>query len=528
VANTVVRESKAISLERFDGAVFDLDGVITRTAKVHAAAWKAVFDDYLAGRSGEGGRYQPFDIDKDYAEHVDGKPRYEGVRDFLQSRGIDLPWGEPDDPPGGETICGLGNRKNELFRDKLRSDGVETYDSSIEFIQTLRRTGTKLAVVSSSRNCRAVLQAAGIEDLFDARVDGADLRRLGLAGKPEPDMFVEAARRLGVTCERSLGVEDALAGVRAAKAAGFGCVIGVNRGNRAGALREAGADIVVNDIAELEVRMGDDRLLPGEERLPSALDHLDDMVPADFEAAGVFLDYDGTLTPIVSHPDQAVLDEDMRATLRRLAALCRVAVLSGRDLTDIRQRVGLEDLWYAGSHGFDIAGPGAERMEWQQGTEYLPVLDAAEEALRSELGNVEGCLVERKRFSVATHYRNVAERDVPAVKRAVAQVRDTHPGLRLSEGKKVIELQPDIDWNKGKALRWMMQALDMDPDSSAPVYIGDDSTDENAFRELEGTGTGIIVASEPRSTRARYRLADPVAVGEFLERFADALERRKQ
>lgn len=512
-------------LEGFDAVVLDLDGVITRTAEVHAAAWKTMFDDFLAGRAGPDGEYRPFDIDTDYAEHVDGKPRYDGVRDFLRSRGIELPDGDPDDPPGAETVCGLGNRKNRLFLDRLRTGGVKVYDSSVAFIRALRRAGMKLAVVSSSRNCREVLQAAGIEGLFDARVDGEALQRLGLAGKPEPDMFLEAARRLGSPPARTLGVEDALAGVRAARAAGFGCVIGVNRGTRAEALKASGADIVVDDLGDLQTMNGCEPDIFETGGLPPALDHLDEIVPGDMDTAAVFLDYDGTLTPIVADPDDAVLTRPMRETLRRLAGLCRVAVLSGRDLADVRRRVGLDEIWYAGSHGFDIAGPGAGSEQYQQGGEFLPALDAAEETLRSELAGVDGCLVERKRFSIATHYRNVAGEDVPGVKRVVESTRAAHSGLRLSHGKKVFELQPDIDWNKGKALSWVMRAMKLDPARSAPVYIGDDETDEDAFRELAAYGVGILVAVERRGTRARYRLDDPAAVELFLRRFADKLEK---
>lgn len=518
--------NETLSVERFDAGIFDLDGVVTRTAEVHAAAWKSMFDGYLAARADTDGHHQPFDIETDYAEHVDGKPRYEGVRDFLRARGIELPYGDPDDSPDEETVCGLGNRKNRLFVERLRTDGVEIYESSVVFIRALRRVGMKIAVVSSSRNCREVLQAAGIEALFDARVDGEELRRLGLAGKPEPDMFLEAARRLESTPERSLGVEDAIVGVRAAKAAGFGCVIGVSRGTHAEALRAGGADIVVDDLGSLQMDTGHEAGASGAEELPSALDHVDEIVPGDKDAAAVFLDYDGTLTPIVADPDAAVLSHSMRDTLRRLAGLCRVAVLSGRDLADVRRRVGLEDMWYAGSHGFDIAGPGVDGKQHQQGNDYRPALDAAEESLRSELAGVDGCLVERKRFSIATHYRNVAGKDVPVVQRAVEHARAAHRELRLTRGKKVFELQPDIDWGKGRALHWVMRALSLDPARAAPVYIGDDETDEDAFREVAGYGVGILVAAdELRPTRASYRLDDPAAVGEFLSRFADLLEK---
>lgn len=521
-------DNQILSLDRFDAAIFDLDGVVTRTAQVHAAAWKAMFDNYLAACADTAGRYQPFDIETDYAEHVDGKPRYEGVRDFLRTRGIELPYGDPGDPPEAETVCGLGNRKNRLFLERLRTDGVEVYESSMAFIRALRRAGLRLAIVSSSRNCREVLQAAAIESLFDARVDGEELRRLGLAGKPEPDMFSEAARQLGSTPQRSLGVEDAIVGVRAAKAAGFGCVIGVNRGTRAEALRAGGADIVVDDLGSLHMETGHERGASRAGGLPSALDHLDQIVPNDKDAAAVFLDYDGTLTPIVADPDAAVLSHSMRDTLRCLAGLCRVAVLSGRDLADVRQRVGLEDIWYAGSHGFDIAGPGVEGKQHQQGSDYVPALNAAEKSLRNELARVDGCLVERKRFSIATHYRNVAAQDVPVVQRAVERAGAAHQELRLSRGKKVFELQPDIDWGKGRALRWVMRALSLDPNRAVPVYIGDDETDEDAFREVAARGIGILVAAdEPHRTEASYRLDDPAAVEEFLRRFADRLERRR-
>jgi alpha,alpha-trehalase len=376
--------------------------------------------------------------------------------------------------------------------------------------------------VSSSRNCRAVLEAAGIGDLFDARVDGIDLQRLDLPGKPAPDMFLEASRRVQSEPQRSVGVEDATAGVQAAKAAGFGRVIGVNRGDRAAALRAHGADIVVADLAELRV-VGPEPSL-ADQQLPSALACLDEIVPGPDQELALFVDYDGTLTPIVSHPDAAVLSDAMHSTLERLARLCELAVISGRDLADVRERVGIDGIYYAGSHGFDIAGPSGERAEYQEGTDFVPALDRAERALREALAEVPGCLVERKRFSIATHFRRVAESDLSTVREAVERTHAAHPGLRLASGKKVYELQPDIDWDKGKALRWLMQALDMDPGRFIPVYIGDDVTDEDAFRELADEGIGILVAESPQPTRAACRLDDPEAVERFLNRLADALE----
>lgn len=513
-----------LSVGRFDALVLDLDGVITQTAKVHAAAWKTTFDDFLAKHTAEGGCSEPFDIETDYRQYVDGKPRYDGVRSFLQSRGIDLPEGRPDDGSDQETICGLGNRKNELFREKLRHEGVEVYASTISLIRTLRRAGLRTAVVSSSRNCRAVLEAAGISDLFDACVDGVELQKCKLAGKPAPDMFIEASRRLACEPHRCIGIEDATAGVQAARAAGFGCVIGVNRGDRKEALLEHGADIVVSDLGELQLALTSG-YTPSTRQLPSALDHLDEMVRGHDRQPVLFLDYDGTLTPIVPHPNDAILTDTMRATLQRLARLCKIAIISGRDLVDVRERVGIKGIWYAGSHGFDISGPNGEHTEYEEGRNYLPALDAAEHRLREKLDAIPGCLVERKQFAVTAHYRQVAEDQVDRVKQVVDQINFAHTGLRLTTGKKIYELQPDIDWNKGKALRWLMQALGTDTAHFIPLYIGDDTTDEDAFRELAADGIGILVAEKDQPTHAAYRLDDPGEVQQFLDQLYDKLAR---
>ncbi len=232
--------------------LFDLDGVLTQTAKVHAAAWKQMFDEYLRARAErEGGKFVPFDREQDYDEYVDGKPRSDGVRSFLQSRGIELPPGAPDDPPHAETVDGLGNRKNELVLRLIHDQGVQPYEGSVRYARAAREAGLERVVVSSSTNCRDVLAAAGIEDLFGDVIDGHVADRQGLKGKPAPDTFLAGAHIAGVAPSAAAVFEDALAGVQAGHAGGFGIVIGVDRVGQAQALREHGADVVVRDLAEL-------------------------------------------------------------------------------------------------------------------------------------------------------------------------------------------------------------------------------------------------------------------------------------
>jgi beta-phosphoglucomutase family hydrolase len=232
--------------------LFDLDGVLTQTAKVHAAAWKQTFDAYLRERAERtGGRFVPFDEHDDYDAYVDGKPRYDGVRSFLASRGIELAQGTPADPPGAETIDGIGNRKNQLVLKLIHERGVEAYEGSVRYVQAAREHGLKRAVVSSSTNCRDVLAAAHITDLFEAIVDGVVAEREHLSGKPAPDTFLAGARALGVEAGQAAVYEDALAGVEAGRAGSFGFVVGVDRVGQAEQLRAHGADIVVRDLAEL-------------------------------------------------------------------------------------------------------------------------------------------------------------------------------------------------------------------------------------------------------------------------------------
>ncbi len=235
--------------KRIRACLFDLDGVITRTAVVHAAAWRRAFDEFLRRRDGDA--FRPFDPSADYDRYVDGRPRADGVRTFLASRDIHLPEGTPDDPPDAPTVHGLGNRKNEILLDLIRTDGVEAYDGTLRYVERVRDHGLRTAVVSSSANCRDVLRSIGAEHLFDVRVDGVVAAERGLPGKPRPDTFLAAAHDLGVEPADAAVFEDALAGMDAGRAGRFGQVVGLDRVGQADALRAHGADIVVADLTEL-------------------------------------------------------------------------------------------------------------------------------------------------------------------------------------------------------------------------------------------------------------------------------------
>lgn len=509
----------AVTLEKdkYDAVIFDLDGVVTQTARVHAAAWKQLFDEYREDRLQRHlPAYEPFDTDRDYRLYVDGKPRYDGIQSFLQSCGVEIPYGQPDDPPDRETVCGLANRKNILFQKHLEQNGVQVYDSTVRLIRQLRESGFQVAIISASKNCVTILQAAQLEHLFHARVDGVTAAELRLKGKPAPDVFIEAAKRLGVAPARAVVVEDAIAGVEAGHQGGFGLVIGVDRTNNPERLREHGAQVVVSDLAQVTLagEAGGRSALTTD--LPSAMKQVNEILPSRDRRLVVFLDYDGTLTPIVSRPENAILCDEMRDLVRQLSRVCLVSVVSGRDLVDVRDRVELNDIIYAGSHGFDIAGPDGLRKENADAKSCLPALDDAEAELRAKSAAIPGAQIERKKYSIAIHYRNVEEGRVKEIKSLVEAMAARHSNLRKGYGKKVFELQPKIDWHKGRAVLWLLKALDLESPKVLPIYLGDDVTDEDAFEALRDRGIGIVVRDEPRPTAARYALENTAEVGTFL------------
>jgi alpha,alpha-trehalase len=516
------RARQEIGLNSIAAVIFDLDGVLTDTASTHAQAWKQLFDGYLKRRAErEGMEFEPFDVDVDYRRYVDGRPRYEGVRSFLESRGISLSEGSPDDKPGSETVYGLGQQKNRYFVARLRTQRPQPYESSIELVERLKAGGFRTAVISASCNAGEVLEAAGIGGLFDVRVDGIDSDRLQLKGKPDPAIFLEATRRLGVKPEEAIVVEDALAGVEAGRRGGFRLVIGVDRASQGEELKKRGAHIVVSDLSELQVRLPRSRK-PGRARaidsLPSALERKDEIfMRLHDRTAAVFLDYDGTLTPIVENPADARLSETTRTVIRRLSEQYSVAIISGRDLADVQRMVDIKEIAYAGSHGFDISGPGGQYRDQEKGTAYLPALDMAESELSEALKDIPGARLERKLFAIAAHYRQVDRGKLGELEKRFDEALSNHPQLRKTTGKEIFELRPNVDWDKGRALLHLLEVLYADSSRVLPVYIGDDDTDEDAFRAIGDRGIGIVVGTGKRPTAAHYALRDTDETTEFLQ-----------
>lgn len=499
--------------------IFDLDGVVTQTRKTHKKAWQELFNHYFERLQSDDDHLSM--SEDDYRDYIDGKPRYEGVKRFLLSRGIDLPHGEPDDDPGTRTICALGNMKNTFFNRIVENEGVDVYPDAIIKIKAWRKQGFKTAIVSSSKNCRMIIEKAGITSLFDVRVDGEVSAELGLRGKPDPDIFIEAARRLKAAVNDSVVFEDAISGVQAGQRGFFGLVVGVNRFDNGGALLQQGADIIIEDFSQ--INLADKEIIneyftrQGEPVFPDnkkLFDRLKGKKPA------IFLDYDGTLTPIVKRPEDAILSEDMRKALTALAGAFTVAIVTGRDKEDVESLVGMEELIYAGSHGYIISGPDELFMEHPDSKKIIPKLDEIEKEVEEVLkGTTQGAQVDRKRYAIGIHYRNAREEDKDVVYKIVDDILKKFPGHRKGEGKMIVEIKPDTDWNKGKAMEWILDALLLSGNKDViPVFIGDDITDEDAFEALKGKGIGILVGGHGQPTAAPFVLKNVFQVKHFFEK----------
>lgn len=503
----------------FEAVILDMDGVITKTAIVHAKAWKRMFDEFLKEKQGDD--FKPLDIEDDYNKYIDGIPRLDGIRSFLKSRKIEIPEGDPNDDPEKNTVHGLGKRKNRIFRDTIEKEGVEVYEDAVEMIDKWKKENIKLAVISSSKNCKYIIEQTGLEDKFDVRVDGITLQEENLNGKPEPDMFVKAAEYMQVDVEETIIIEDAIQGVQAGKKGRFACVVGVARNGKEDALKEAGADIVVKKLTEL-VEM--DR--QPHENLPNALAEIEHLCEIKGDRKFVVcLDYDGTLTPIVSDPEAAELPDDNREIITHLSNETPVAVISGRDLQDLKSKIEIDTIIYAGSHGFDISGPDDLKMVHESEKEITPALNEAEKNLNKHLKEIKGAKIERKKFAIAVHYRNVEDKEVvQSVKNEVQKEADRQEILKTGSGKKIMELKPDIDWNKGYALTWLTEKMDWNTENYFRIYLGDDITDEDGFQAIKEDGIGILVGTHGEKTSASFALKDTDEVTDFLKQLKNRIK----
>lgn len=449
-----------INRSQYDAVLFDLDGVITKTAEIHIIAWERIFNDFLKAQkeqkqqqvkkvSATDDRADPFrsfDITDDYRKYVDGKPRYDGICSFLDSRGIKLPRGRNDDLPGMNTIYSLGKKKDLIFKE-LIAKGVDVYHSSIDLIEQLKLRGFKVAVVSSSRNCRAVLRSAHLSHIFDVKVDGVDRQRLDLKGKPHPDTYLAAADQLEIPADRCVVVEDAVAGVEAGVRGSFGLVVGVNRDNLKDLLIQAGADFVVNDLSEVKIKANISNL-------PGMFDFKKSIYAKMKDKDSVlFINYDTTPThyDTVVYPDGSKIDENYRDSLIKLSNFCSIVIISKKEPESIRKNISIDNILYVGGRNFRIY-----------------------------------C------------------REVP------------NNFIDKSILDKVLELHTDPGDNMGKAVDFLIDALDISRTEGMLFYLGGDVSDEDAFSVLPGFGLGLVVGQGERETAAHYRLDSMEEVNGFL------------
>lgn len=522
----------------YEAIIFDLDGVLTQTARVHFDAWKRVFDEFLSKRG------LPEFTKSDYTTFVDGRPRYNGIENFLKSRSIDLPKGETDDE-GLETVYGIGNIKNKHIQTLIAEADDLAFPYTKVVLQKIRDAGIKVGLMTSSKNGYLILDRAVLTDMFDAIVTGIEIESTGLTGKPEGDAFMACAEKLGVEPEKAIVVEDAVSGLWAGRNGEFQFVVGVARNEKPEIMLRQGADIVVDTIEHMDLDMVERLFINPPRPFFDCFDSNDDKACRVMDATPksvlsdpfywetgktlffktdekpvFFLDYDGTLTPIVDTPESAVLSEDMRDTIRALNERYTVAVVSGRAKSDVQQLVGIPELYYAGSHGFEISA-GDKHMVIEEAEKLIPHVKTLTDAFKEKTAHIDGALVEPKKFSLALHYRLVKnEEDVKLMRDLAREYVRRYHGFKILNGKKVFEIMPDILWNKGKALRWMMEAGGIDWDGNHIVYVGDDITDEFAFRTVRGRGTGIVVSeNEERNSAAMFRLKNTDEVLKFFNLF---------
>jgi alpha,alpha-trehalase len=496
--------------------IFDMDGVITDTAKVHFKAWKQIFDEYLKSTADEKKiAFKPFTLD-DYIHYVDGMSRIDGVKCFLQSRHI-IGSSDKLSSEDQNLIQSLSTKKNEVFLELIKKEGVTVFPGTLALIKELKKNKIKIAAISSSKNCKEILTQGYVIQYFQAIVDGNALKECHLKGKPNPDIFLEAAKRLQADPAQSVVIEDALSGVIAGKAGHFGLVIGIDRQKKwQSQFKQKGADIVVNDLSEIDLDQIKKKLI----QTPLLTTDNFNRIKKNLQDKRVIIcsDFDGTLTPIVRRPELATLSNEVKDLLFQLHQHASVVIISGRELSDIETKVGINGLYYAGNHGFEIIGPEHFTTKFVMGSEYTDEIEQVYNELSNSLTSVENCIIENKKYSLSVHFRMVRESSIPEIKKNIEKIIVNHPRLIKYQGKKVFEIRPNINWNKGKALKFILEKLNYNPHDFTVIYLGDDVTDEDAFKEIKSEkGIGILISDTPRVTNASYRLAAPSDVEKFLK-----------
>ena len=507
----------------FAAYIFDLDGVLTQTQDLHARAWEKMFNEFLAQRRKSQKNDEDlasFRVPSDYRKYLDGKPRYDGVRSFLSSRKIQLPSGNESEGENYHTITGLGLTKDKYYQDLLKREGPGVIFDSLTFLHKLKEHSVPMAVVSSSKNCRMILEQTGMDGLFSSIIDPdlADAKKL--RGKPEPDYFIEAAKVLRTAPENCIMVEDALSGIEAGKKGKFGRVVGIRvNGDKQGMdeLKSAGADEVVSSLWDIEEAVD---LL----KIPHALTSLDQIL-SESRNYFLFLDFDGTISAIAPEPSEAKPLEGITDIIRSLAFKMPVCIITGRDTEVIKGLINLPQVYYAACHGFEITGPGHYHYDLQEARAVIPELDRAQRELMREFEGEQGLIIERKKFGLAIHYRMVHDREkVPSLLARVENYSKSHRKLKAKPGEEVLELIPAIDWNKGRALQKLYEVLQISQDQIFPLYFGDGKTDEDAFAVIAEKGIPVLISPERRPTFARYYLEDPLQTKKFLELLDSKLE----
>ncbi|WP_197283474.1 trehalose-phosphatase [Mycobacterium sp. Marseille-P9652] len=504
----------------YDAVIFDLYGVLRDAASIQRQSWASLFNDYMVLRPTFRGEDHSLFTDADYDRHLNGKPGPDGVAAFLTSRGITLPFGAASDA-GDDTICGLANRQRRLYAELLDRD-VPLLAAMVTLTRKLAEAGVAAAAHAPLAEGHHLWSADGMGDgLLDVFIEaaGRDAQGDGPAGadaglvvlRDAPDVRA-AANALGVRAHRAVVVGDNQAGLAAGRDAGFALVVGVEGSD---ARPEADADVVVNDLADIAVRTGDKRI----SEIPNALEAYGQLAGIAIGRESVlFLNYDVVLPQAVADPGADARIQKAAQALGNLAALSPVVVISGRDVADIRDRVGIPEVWYAGNHGFELLGPDGTHHEHDGAAAAVPVLADAAEKLRDILSGIPGMQLIHKRFAVAVHYPAAAAEHIDDIVATTHRIGKKNK-LQICPGHGLVELRPNVAWDEGTRLAWIRSHVDK-PRSLIPIYIGGDLVDEDAFDAVQLGGVGIAVRHNTdgdRRTAARFVLDGPDEVGEVLE-----------